>query len=66
MIHDSEAYELRAEECLRLACLAKDEMLKEQILSLYHCYIEFAVDLRQRELRDDGAYVSYWREAANG
>lgn len=47
--HDSQAYEKHAEECLRLSCFTIDEDVRDQLLSLYRCYVDYAVYLRERE-----------------
>ena len=40
-------YEQRAEECVRLAALAADEMIKSELLKLRQTYLQIASRLRQ-------------------
>jgi len=39
MAYDVEAFRFRAEECVRLANLAKDEMIQRELLSLRQSYL---------------------------
>ena len=42
-------YERRAEECVRMAAIASDEMIKSELLKLRQTYLQIAERLRQRE-----------------
>ncbi len=45
----SEEYLAHAEECVRLASLTPDELLKPQLLSIRQTYLRTAVKLREQE-----------------
>ena len=47
--YDADGYEARAEECVRLANLTQDVMVREQLLSLRQNYLGIAQRLRQRQ-----------------
>jgi hypothetical protein len=46
MSYTVEGYEKRAEECVRLANLTMDDMIRQQLLSLRQSYLRTAVRLR--------------------
>lgn len=47
MPYSAGGYEERAEECVRLANLTKDEMLCQQLLRLRQTYLRTAEELRR-------------------
>lgn len=49
ILYDAAGYEARAEECVRLANLTEDVLIREQILSLRQNYLGVARRLRERE-----------------
>ena len=46
MPHSADGYEMRAEECIRLANQASDEMIQRELLSLRQTYLHTAARLR--------------------
>ena len=47
MPYSAGGYENRAEECVRLASLTKDDMLSQQLLKLRQTYLRTAEELRR-------------------
>lgn len=63
MSHDANEYESRAHEVERLACAARDLIVREDMLSLARIYRDYADHLRGRPAHEDDAG---WRNAVNG
>jgi hypothetical protein len=47
MPYTASGYEQRAEECVRLANLTTDDLVRQQLLSLRQSYLQTAARLRQ-------------------
>jgi hypothetical protein len=62
MYHDAEEYEARAGECVRLAFVTRDLVLRGELLSLARIYRNYALHLQGH----DGEDQSNWPQAANG
>jgi hypothetical protein len=54
-----EEYEARARECVRLAYSTNDKPLREQILNLYFCYLEYVAHLRECEPHRSAEVIQY-------
>ena len=52
MSQSAEAYEIRAEECVRLANLAKDDIIRSELLTLRQNYLQTAERLHRLSPRN--------------
>jgi hypothetical protein len=47
MTYSAKGYEVRAEECVRLANMAEDELIRRELLTLRQSYLQTAKRLSQ-------------------
>lgn len=60
MSETPDSYEVRAEECVRLASLTEDELIRASILQLRQTYLRTAG--RLRALAEGRPLPDYWRQ----
>jgi len=51
MAYSVEGYETRAKECVRLANLADDELIRAELLKLRQTYLQIAHRLREHDFK---------------
>jgi hypothetical protein len=53
MVYSAKSFETRAEECVRLANVAKDDLIRKELLQLRQSYLQTADRLKKIEPQDD-------------